>query len=39
MATSAPVAEPTETIVADINADVWLLIHADDPQDKQFSFL
>ena len=22
-----------------INADVWLLIHADDPQDKQFSFL
>ena len=32
-ASSAAEAEPM------INADVWLLIHADDPQDKQFSFL
>ena len=32
-ATYIPEAEPM------INADVWLLIHADDPQDKQFSFL
>ena len=32
-ATYTPEAEPM------INADVWLLIHADDPQDKQFSFL